>query len=114
MKQLHLMVLSVVLLSGCSASMVVRPGANSTSKYAPVNEAGRPGIVKYLNEGARSVKEARREDAYKQMYDACGGDYKIVAEGPRAEGSVIVPAGYGAITADSQYLYIQFECVSPK
>jgi hypothetical protein len=114
MKQFHFMVFSAILLSGCSADMVVRPGGGSASQYAPVNESSRPGIVKYLNEGAQSVKEARRQDAYKQMHNACGGDYKIVAEGPRAEGSAIVPAGYGAITADSQYLYIQFECVSPK
>lgn len=101
-----------LILCGCAADMVVRPGVKSASQYAPINEAGRPGIVRYLNEGARSVKESRRQNAYKQMHDACSGDYRILSEGPRAEGGVIIPAGYGALTADSQYLYIQFECVS--
>lgn len=105
---------ALVVLSGCAAHMVVRPGSKSASQYAPVNESTRPGIMKYSNQGARPVREARRRNAYKQMHDACNGDYKILSEGPRSEGGVIVPVGYGAITDDSQYLYIQFECVTSK
>ncbi|MEK9145263.1 MAG: hypothetical protein AAB339_06620, partial [Elusimicrobiota bacterium] len=68
----------MLLAAGCRADMVIEPGRNSTSAYAPVNEAQRPGVIKYLNAGARSVKDARREDAYKKMHSACGGAYKIV------------------------------------
>lgn len=103
--------LGLIALSGCSAGMVVKPGTNSNSPFAPVNEGERPGIVRYLNEGAQFVKEARRNDAYRQMYDACSGKYKILREGPRSEGGVIIPSGNSAIYADSQYIYIEFECV---
>ena len=71
---------------------------NLNSPYAPVNEASLPGIIRYLNEGARPVKEARRNDAYRHMHEACGGKYKILREGPRSEGGVIVPAGNVALT----------------
>jgi hypothetical protein len=90
--------------------MVVNPGSRETSLYAPTNDAKRPGVIKYLNAGASGVIEARRQDAYKQMYTACGGKYKILGEGPRSEGGAIVPVGDAAFYADSQYMYIQFEC----
>jgi hypothetical protein len=106
-------VLACALLSGCmtGSSMVVRPGGQSNSQYAPLNEKSRFGTVKYLNDGYRFVKEARRENAYKQMHDSCGGDYRIINEGTQSEGSVIMPVNQGAVALSSQYLYIQYECV---
>jgi len=102
----------VMLLTSCAAQMVTKPGgASGSSKYAPVNERSRSGLVKYLNEGAESVRKKRREDAYKQMYEACGGDYRIDSEGPSVEGGVVAPIGNSAMVITSQYWYIQFSCV---
>ena len=100
-----------IALTACAAQMVSSPGAASTSAYAPVNEASRGGIVKYLNEGADFVRKPRREDAYKQMYSACNGKYRIDAEGPKAEGGAITVFGDSAFYSESVYWYIQFSCV---
>lgn len=101
----------VCLLSGCTAKMVSRPGSISASQYAPVNEGARSGVIKYLNQGAESIVKKRRADAYRQMYEACGGTYRIDAEGPRAEGGAAVPIGEAAVIATTEYWYIQFSCV---
>lgn len=98
-------------LSACAAQMVSSPGTTSSSPFAPVNEASRGGVIKYLNDGAEFVKKQRREDAYKQMHAACNGKYRIDAEGPKAEGGAVMPAGNSAIWVESQYWYIQFSCV---
>ena len=105
-------ILITAFLTGCTASQVISPGSNQSSPYAPVNEASRGGIVKYLNEGAGFVKRSRRESAYKKMYESCGGSYEIVKEGTNLEGGVIVPAGNSAVWANSQYVYIEYRCVS--
>jgi hypothetical protein len=97
---------------GCRASMVNRPGAQTSSPFDPVNEASRGGVIKYSNEGAAFVREKRRQNAYKQMHDACGGKYKIDAEGPRVDGGVVIPIGAIAIAASSESWYIQFSCVN--
>ncbi|WP_139348064.1 hypothetical protein [Pseudomonas sp. C9] len=103
-------VISIAILSGCmSAEMVSSP--NSGSAYAPVNESSRSGIVKYLNDGATVVRKQRREDAYKQMHDACGGQYRIDAEGSNTEGGAIINSGTGSFWTQSHYWYIQFSCV---
>lgn len=97
-------------LAGCmSADMVSSP--NSGSAYAPVNESSRSGIVKYLNAGADYVRKQRREDAYKQMHDACNGSYKIDAEGSNAEGGSVINSGGASIWTQTNYWYIQFSCV---
>ncbi|MEA2604901.1 MAG: hypothetical protein QOF89_5893 [Acidobacteriota bacterium] len=66
------------LLAACSASSV-KTEIPETSRYAPVDDKV-DGEVSYLNAGAKSVRNARREDAYKKMYEHCGGPYKIVRE----------------------------------
>jgi len=114
MKAARLLTAATVLMltTACAAQMVSDPSMASGSPYAPVNEASRGGVIKYLNQGARFVVEKRREDAYKQMHEACGGPYHIDAEGPRAEGGVVVaisPTAAGSF--GSQYWYIQFSCV---
>lgn len=98
-------VLLTLCLSACSATMVNSPGG-SPSAYAPTNEAARPGMVKYLNQGWNSVIASRRENAYRQMYGACRGPYQITSEGPRAEGGTVIQGAY----VESQYWYIQFAC----
>jgi hypothetical protein len=94
--------------------MVNDPGATSApSPYAPVNEQTRGGLVSYLANGAGFVVRARREDAYRKMYRACGGRYRIDAEGPRAAGGTIIAAGpNAAVMVPSTYWYIQFSCVA--
>jgi hypothetical protein len=66
------------LLAACSASSV-KTEIPETSRYAPVDDKV-DGEVSYLNAGAKTVRNARREDAYKKMYEHCGGPYKIVRE----------------------------------
>ncbi len=100
-----------IALTACAAQMISSPGAASTSAYAPVNEASRGGIVKYLNQGADFVTKQRREDAYKQMHTTCNGKYRIDAEGPKAEGGVVSVIGNSAYYSESVYWYIQFSCV---
>lgn len=106
-----LLPLLAVFVTACTADMVVAPGGPSHSAYAPINEAKRPGIIKYLNEGAQAVRDARREDAYKQMHSACGGTYRILREGTRSDGGAVVPLGNIAVYGETQYVYIEFECV---
>jgi len=78
-----------------------------------VNEATRPGVVKYLNQGADAAVQARRDDAYRQMYDSCWGFYEIVAEGPRSEGGTAAAIGGTVFFDDNNYWYIHFKCVPP-
>jgi hypothetical protein len=101
----------IAALSACTAQLVSPPGAESSSPYTPVNEKSRGGVVKYLDDGADFVRDKRRNDAYKQMYTACNGKYRIDAEGQKAEGGVVIALGDSATFAPSQYWYIQFSCI---
>jgi len=107
--------LLLMVIAGCTAKMVVPPGSSISSRYAPQNEPERCGIMKYLNQGASSVIQARREDAYKQMWSLCNGSYKIVWEGPYQEGTAagIIPVGgmLMAFSQPQQYWYIKFKCI---
>lgn len=105
-----LIVIAMLMLSGCAtASMVNFPGASGVAN-APSNEGRRPGSIRYLNQGASFIINSRREDAYKQMSDACGGRYQIVSEGPQSGGTSIMPMGTGFYAATSEYWYITFQC----
>ena len=91
---------------------MVSTHGNNNSLYAPINEQDtKGGLIKYLNQGADSVIEARREDAYMQMHSFCNGAYQIVSEGPRNEGGIAAPVGRGFLYSESQYWYISFKCV---
>jgi hypothetical protein len=81
---------------------MVNPAGSSGSRYAPVNEQARAGLVKYLTDGASFVVNKRRESAYKQMYESCGGPYRIVAEGQRVEGGVVVSNTTASRTATAR------------
>src|SRR5690348_16990394 len=80
------MVLAVV---ACGAQMISSAGS-SGSPYAPLNDGKRLGLVKYQIDGADFIVRRRREDAYKKMYESCGGRYLIVAEGAREENGMVV------------------------
>lgn len=80
--------LALTALTGCTAQMVAP--ARTNSRNAPVNEASRLGLVKYSTDGAGFVVKKRRENAYKQMAENCGGPYRIVVEGQQVEGGVVV------------------------
>lgn len=75
---------------GCGAQMLNRPSSSNT--YGPTRrtDGGEVGIVRYYTDGAPQVVEGRKQDAYKQMYQACSGLYEIVAEGPSQEGATAV------------------------
>ena len=59
-------------LCACTAKMVAPPGSTTPDPNAPVNEADRPGVVSYLNEGISSVRQARRRNAYQKMQQSPG------------------------------------------
>lgn len=105
------LVTTLFTLFGCSAHNVVLPGSSSNSKYAPLNEKNRNGIIRYLNQGASFARKTRREDAYKQMHKNCNGKYVILNEGVKSEGGVIVPIGSNAIYSSNQYVYIEYKCI---
>lgn len=100
----------LLLLCACTASMVQKPGRLAADPNAPVNEAARPGVIKFLNEGIDTVRDKRRANAYAQMQKACDGPYRIDAEGPQLEGAVVIPGDVTTVV-QSQYWYIQFSCV---
>ena len=104
-------------LSGCAAAyradMVNRPGGVTDDPNAPINEAARPGVVRYLNEGASFIRERRRADAYRMMRESCGGDYRIDSEGAQLRDGVVIAEEDMAFTFQSEYWYIQFSCVRP-
>jgi len=105
-------VLALLLgVSACTSKMVTPVGSTDPDPNAPVNEAERPGIVSYLNEGIGSVRAARRRNAYKKMHDACHGPYRIDTEGDRIDGGVVVTSGHVGGLFSSHRVYIQFSCV---
>lgn len=109
-----LLVLIAVVLSGCGSAMVSTRG-KSTSAYAPSNETEfKGGLVKYVNGGAKFIKEGRRESAYKQMYRYCAGPYKITYEGEKSDGAYGValpgPTINTAYYSPVNYWYMGFEC----
>lgn len=106
----------MALMSGCAARMVETHGG---SKYGPKNE-GPGGRVQYISTGLSGLVEARREDAYKQMFEACNGSYNIVREFDEPNGSVTsgssqnLGGGYtanSAYTSQSMLRVIEFACV---
>ncbi len=120
MKTAYITVIATSLtLSGCltTANLIKHPlQVNTDSPYAPESEkkADGIGVVNYLNEGADFVTNARREDAYKQAFDACSGPYEILAENAsytdpmylsRISGNTVTTTGYS-----SEYRYIYFTC----
>ncbi|WP_454781687.1 hypothetical protein [Legionella sp. WA2022007384] len=108
LKQTFLAVIYSLLMVGCSADMLVSP----TSKYGPT-DGDKTGRIRYLAEGASTVIEARRNDAFKKMYNACNGHYKIL--GDTSKDKLIGASDYNddkgsSFVGSMEYVYIRFEC----
>lgn len=107
-KQILFGLISGVLVSGCSAVMLVSPGG----KYGPT-DGNTIGRIKYLAEGASSVIDSRRDDAFKKMYTACNGHYRILNDTSKdklmgfSEYNVYSGSGFLGI---QEYVYISFQC----
>lgn len=108
MKKLTILLI-VPFLSSCSATM--ESSLSKNSPYAPVNEIN-GGTVSYLNDGYLSIKEKRREDAYKKMHERCNGPYRIVSEEDRSENMNAAPIGAITYIGVEHHRYIHFECVT--
>jgi hypothetical protein len=100
-------ILSVgVVATSCSASIVT-----SSDKLGGVQDGPRWGIVKYLNQGADAVIDARAADARKQMQKFCAPiQYRVTATSERDSSFFLLLEGTGG-GGSSSYLYIRFECV---
>ena len=86
----HLALLTAcAALTACGATLISAAGSGN-SRYGPLNDAMRTGVVKYSIDGANFLITRRRNDAYKKMYESCGGPYVIVTEGAREENVRVV------------------------
>lgn len=100
--------LPLIILISCGSMNVSLP---TKSEYAPKGYNAK-GTIKYLNQGADFVIAQRKEDAFKQMSKNCNANYKINYEGPRQEGGMITSGFGGFVYNDSQYWYIDYECLN--
>jgi hypothetical protein len=101
-----ILLIFLIFLTSCATKSIdvqkpTKP-EHSPSDYNP------KGVVKYYNQGNDSIIALRKEDAFKRMSENCNGKYKVLEEGVRNEGGVIV---YGVFAQD-QYWYITYECIN--
>ena len=105
-------ILLVITFIGCTSKMEILPGSKSNSKYEPLNTEEQYGLISYNNKGADSVVAVRREDAYKQMFEACDGRYEIISESSKNTGAVFISNGNGGgFMSNINKMYIKFSCV---
>lgn len=112
--------LAIVLCSfGCvaPATLVSAPGHFVDSPYAPRNNAPTTeGLVEYsLGPGPMYIPspklvDERRQAAYLEMHNACGGAYEIVSEGDRMELGFVGGPAY-ATSVSTSVRQIRFRCV---
>lgn len=107
-KQKLTILVSSSLIIGCSAQMLVSPN----EKYGPT-DGEKTGRIRYLAEGASSVINARRNNALKQMYEACNGHYKILED--TSSDKLIASSSYSGLNGSGfvgnmEYVYIRFKC----
>lgn len=119
MKEILSSITCALVLSGCTSADIIRyPGeVAKTSQYAPQNEkrtSNNIGVMRYLNEGASIVRDARREDAYKKMFNLCNGRYEILAENESETSPLtytsVTNTGFISQTVSSSYRFIHFKC----
>ena len=67
-------------IAGCNTTELLMPPGGNQSTYAPVNEATRPGLIRYVWSNDQDTERARRMDAYERMWHACDGKYRILDE----------------------------------
>lgn len=110
MKLLLIILSSIIFVSCATSTMIQNP--KEVPRYAPKGYK-QTGSIKYLNQGADSVILDRREDAFKQMHDSCGGDYRVISESNKPTTRTISSNAYGGYTAydGNNYMFIDFECV---
>ncbi len=113
MKRLIGFFLLGLLLSGCTAHMMETQGDTITLFKTGQEKPGKGGVIRYLNTGFSSWRNARRKNAEAQMQKFCGGPYQITAEGPRSQFGASMPIGSKASLEVDQYTYVAFEC-NPK
>lgn len=98
-------------IAGCAtttAEMVSRP---QTGAYAPT--AGPDfGLIRFLADGSAADQDARQQDAYRQMHDACGGHYRVLGKGSRSQLNLSAagPWGHRGMASSENYVYIKFVC----
>ena len=110
MKRVTSLAVVVVVLSGCSASIVTTSDA-----VGGVQEGPRWGIVKYPDQGPEFLVNARKADARKKMAAYCASlPYRVFSVKEIREGS-IPPAEqrqWRSIEGTvGSYAYLMFECV---
>lgn len=101
------------MLTGCTAEMMETRGGNIQLIHLPTEKTGKGGVIRYLNTGMSSWKDARRKNAEKQMKDFCKGAYTITAEGPRSKFGASMPIGSHSSVEVDQYTYLAFDCSQP-
>ena len=111
MKRITSLAVVVVVLSGCSASIVT-----TSDEVGGVQEGPRWGIVKYPDQGPEFLVNARKADARKKMAAYCASlPYRVLSVKEIREGS-IPPADQRAWrriedTTVASFAYLMFECV---
>ena len=113
MKNMVGYVLLAVLCTGCVAHMMETHGDKISLFASAKDKQGKGGVIRYLNTGLASWRQARREDALKQMQKFCAGPYTITAEGPRSKFGASMPIGSSVSFEVDQYTYLAFECTKP-
>jgi len=107
-KALWSILVASLMVVGCAPKMEVFPGSVKNSKYAPTNQKDEPGIVSY-DQG----DEEMEEEAYKMMYNACGGKYKILDKDVKHISDAIIgldtKRSSGLIMSDDR-VYVKFIC----
>jgi hypothetical protein len=68
------------------------------------------GFIRWLANGPKSFRTARRADAEKQMRKFCGGDFTVLEEGPRSKFGSRAPVGSKATFEMDEYWYVAFGC----
>lgn len=111
------MIVAVMALIGCTTSQSVRRPGRSASPYAPLNEKTATGVVRYATHYTAELTQKNHEDAYRQMYEACGGPYVIVREWGETQHNpytVAQPLGGSAIVSGGdipvEYTNIEYRC----
>jgi hypothetical protein len=98
------------LLFGCSATMIQSP----TTAYGP-SEGKKIGQILYDPHFKKS-----QEDAYRQMYEACDGKYRILSQQLKSMGEETTYDAYTdshekihakKTTTSQEYMHITFECL---
>jgi len=112
MKKIIGVALLAVLCSGCVAHMMETRGGKVMLIKPQGQKPGKGGVIRYLNTGFQSWRQARRADAEKQMNHFCSGSYTISAEGPRSQFGASMPVGTSVSVEVDQYWYIAFDCIS--